>query len=54
MGNVQLKHGNAHQMGGFKHMRMGHEIARPVALADGTQVYQTPTGKQYTIKKMSP
>lgn len=53
MGDVRVLSGNAPQMGGFKHFRVGHEIARPVTLADGTQVYQTPTGKSYVIKKMS-
>jgi len=53
MGNVVLHSGNAAAMGGFKHFRAGHEIARPVILADGTQVFQTPSGKQYTITKMS-
>jgi hypothetical protein len=53
LGNVQVHSGNAAQMGGFKHFRHGNEIARPVYLADGKQVYETPTGKQFTIKKMS-
>jgi hypothetical protein len=53
MGNVKLHSGNAAEMGGFKHFRAGHEIARPVTLPDGTQVFQTPSGKQFTIKKMS-
>jgi hypothetical protein len=52
MGDVRLMSGNAHEMGGFKHFRVGHEIARPVTLADGTQVFQTPTGRSFTIKKM--
>lgn len=53
MGNVVLHAGNAAEMGGFKHFRHGNEIARPVILADGTKVYQTPSGKQFIIKKMS-
>lgn len=53
MGNVVVKHGNAVQMGGFKHFRAGHELARPVTLPNGTQAFQTPTGKTYKITKMS-
>jgi hypothetical protein len=53
MGDVRLMHGNAAEMGGFKHMRIGHELARPTLTADGTKVYQTPTGKQFVIKPMS-
>jgi hypothetical protein len=53
MGDVVLKHGNAAEMGGFKHFRVGHELARPVLTADGTKVYSTPSGKQYVIKPMS-
>ena len=53
VGDVVVKHGNAAEMGGFKHMRIGHELARPTRTADGTQVYSTPSGKQFTIKPMS-
>lgn len=53
VGGVNVHSGNAREMGGFKHFRHGNEIARPVTLADGTEVFQTPTGKQFTIKKMS-
>lgn len=53
LGDVTVHHGNAVEMGGFKHMRMGHEIAKPTTAADGSQVFQTPTGKQFITKKMS-
>jgi hypothetical protein len=53
VGDVVVHHGNATEMGGFKHFRAGHEIAKPVNTADGDQVFQTPTGKQFKIKKMS-
>ena len=53
MGSVTSVSGNAPQMGGFKHFRAGHEIARPVVLPDGTRVFQTPTGKQFTMRRMS-
>jgi hypothetical protein len=53
VGNVTVHKGNAADMGGFKHMRMGYELARPTVLPDGTQAFTTPTGKTYTLKKMS-
>lgn len=53
LGDVTVHHGNAAEMGGFKHFRVGHEIARPVTDSGGNQVYKTPTGKTFKIKKMS-
>lgn len=41
-------------MGGFGHFRIGHEIARPRILADGRKVYATPTGRTFTVTKLSP
>lgn len=54
VGDVVVKHGNAAEMGGFGHFRVGNEIARPTRLPDGTQVYSTPSGKTFIKKKMSP
>lgn len=53
MGKVLLHSGNASEMGGFKHFRAGHEIARPVTLPNGQQVFETPTGRKFLVKKMS-
>lgn len=53
MGDVLVHSGNAPEMGGFKHFRAGNELAKPVYLSDGQRIYQTPTGRQFTIKKMS-
>lgn len=53
VGNVTVHHGNATQMGGFKHFRHGHELAKPGVDSSGEQVFTTPTGKQFKIKKMS-
>jgi hypothetical protein len=53
MGNVVSVSGNAPQMNGFKHFRAGHEIARPVILPSGEQVFQTPTGKMFKVTRMS-
>lgn len=53
VGNVAVLKGNAAEMGGFNHFRVGHEIARPTTLADGQQAFQTPTGRTFVIKKLS-
>lgn len=53
VGNVDVHYGNAPQMGGFKHFRAGYELAKPTTLADGREGFVTPTGKTFTIKKMS-
>jgi hypothetical protein len=53
MGDVTSVAGNAPQMGGFQHFRVGSEIARPVILTDGTKVFQTPSGKQFRTKRLS-
>lgn len=53
VGDVDVHSGNARELNGFKHFRVGNELAVPTTLADGTEVFQTPTGKQYKIKKMS-
>ena len=53
VGGVNVKSGNAVQYGGFKHFRAGHELATPTYDAQGNPIYRTPTGKTYTIKKMS-
>lgn len=53
VGDVTILHGNAAEMGGFKHFRAGHELARPVKDNDGNQVYETPTGKKFKLTKMS-
>ena len=53
LGGVNVLHGNAVAMGGFKHFRAGHELAIPSTLPDGQKVYRTPTGKTFTIKRMS-
>ena len=53
VGQTNVHYGNAPEMGGFKHFTVGHEIARPTTTVDGQQVYSTPTGKQFTIRKMS-
>lgn len=53
VGSVSVHHGNAVQLGGFKHFRSGHEMAIPANLPDGTAVYRTPTGKTFIIRKMS-
>lgn len=53
MGDVVSVRGDAPQMGGFQHVRVGHEIARPVVLADGTKVLQTPNGRQFRVKRLS-
>lgn len=53
VGDVIVKHGNAGELRDFKHFRVGHELATKSNLADGTQVYRTPSGKTYQIKPMS-
>ena len=53
VGNVNVIHGNAANLGGFKHFRAGHELAVPVTLSDGRRVFRTATGKTFTITKMS-
>ena len=50
---VQVLHGNAAQLGTFKHFRMGHELAVPTYDTNGQQVFRTPTGKTYTVRKLS-
>lgn len=52
LGDVNVHYGNAVEMGGFKHFRVGSEIARPSTTADGKQVFTTPSGKQFTLKKI--
>lgn len=53
MGNVAVLKGNAAEMGGFSHFRVGHELARPVTLPDGQQAFVTPRGRTFIVKKMS-
>lgn len=53
VGDVNVHHGNAADMNGFKHFRAGHEIAKPVKTDDGSEVFETPTGKKFRITKMS-
>lgn len=53
VGDVVVHSGNARELNSFKHFRVGNELARPVTLPNGTKVFETPTGKQFTIKKMS-
>jgi hypothetical protein len=53
VGDVNVISGNAGQLNTFKHFRHGHELAVPATLPDGQRVFRTPTGKTFTIKKMS-
>jgi hypothetical protein len=52
VGNTLVKSGNASKLGGFKHFRVGHELAVPVRGNDGSTVYRTKNGRQFRIKKM--
>lgn len=52
VGDVEVISGNAREMGGFKHFRVGHELARPTTLVDGTEAYVTPNGRKFKVTKI--
>jgi hypothetical protein len=53
VGEVAVAQGNAAEFGGFGHFYAGSDLAVPTRLANGTQVYQTNSGRTFTKKKLS-
>lgn len=52
VGDVNVHHGNAVEMGGFQHVRAGHEIARPTVLTTGEKALVTPSGRTFRTRKI--